>query len=58
MAADRNIYRTPYCVAPRKVVEKLISAGYLSIRRKHDVKAVEEALNRLRQASKEFLKRS
>jgi hypothetical protein len=49
-----NVIRSPYCVASRKVIGKLMDAGYLRRDRRHDAKAVETALNALRKYSAEF----
>ncbi len=43
-----NIIRMPYCVKPRAWIEKLVQIGYLHPARRHDTRAVEDALRRLR----------
>jgi hypothetical protein len=48
-----NVVEMPYCVAHPKLIDKLISAGYLRPSERHRAEAVKEALDRLRKRSKE-----
>jgi len=50
-----NVVRMPYAVKPRQWIEKLIKIGLLEQSRRHDAKAVERALDVLRQRSQEAL---
>jgi hypothetical protein len=50
-----NVVEMPYRVAHPKVIDKLISAGYLRPSERHRAEAVREALDRLRKRSKEIL---
>ena len=50
-----NILRMPYAVVPREWIDKLIQNGVLRASRRHDARAVENALLVLRQRSRKIL---
>jgi hypothetical protein len=43
-----NVVRSPYCVASRQIIAKLIQAGYLQHSQRHDAEAVSSAIGRMR----------
>jgi hypothetical protein len=50
-----NILWMPYAVVPRQWIDKLIQIGVLQASRRHDARAVENALLVLRQRSRKIL---
>jgi hypothetical protein len=50
-----NLVRMPYTVASRQSIEKLIQIGLLRPSRRHDAKAVEKAVEVLRQRSQQVI---
>jgi hypothetical protein len=50
-----NILWMPYAVVPRQWIDRLIQTGVLQASRRHDARAVENALLVLRQRSRKIL---
>jgi hypothetical protein len=55
MSDSNNIIRMPYAVMPRQWIDKLIRMGFLKSSRRHDAKAVEDAIVALKKSSQDVL---
>jgi hypothetical protein len=54
---ENKVVRMPYVVATRAQINKLVQAGHLPAERRHDVKAVELAHQKLIERTAEFFRR-
>ena len=44
-----NVIQSPYSIASRQIVAKLVQAGYLQHSQRHDAEAVSTAIEQMRQ---------
>jgi hypothetical protein len=46
--STENVVQLPFAIASRRVIAKLLQAGYLEHAKRHDAKAIKSALTKLR----------
>jgi hypothetical protein len=43
-----NVIQSPYCIASRQIIAKLVQAGYLKHSQRYDAEAVSSAINQMK----------